>query len=72
MVLSLVNKDKVSAGTWSFKTVLREESGVIPIVYSKASYLLQHIQKKMSQRLCPARWWKSSCAGNSRLILGMH
>ncbi|XP_062355738.1 hydrocephalus-inducing protein homolog [Cinclus cinclus] len=49
MVLSLTNKDKVSAGTWSFKTVLNEESGVIPTVYSKASYLLQHMQKKMSQ-----------------------
>lgn len=51
MVLSLMNKDKVSAGTQSFNAVLEEESAVIPSVYSKASYLLQHMQKKMSQHL---------------------
>uniref|UniRef100_A0A8C0ZHX8 HYDIN/VesB/CFA65-like Ig-like domain-containing protein n=1 Tax=Cyanistes caeruleus TaxID=156563 RepID=A0A8C0ZHX8_CYACU len=35
MELALTNKDKVSAGMWSFNAVLEEGSGVIPIGYRK-------------------------------------
>lgn len=42
MPLVLRNNDKVSAGTWRFNAVLEEESSVIHVVYSIASYLLLH------------------------------
>lgn len=40
--LILRNKDKVSAGTWRFNTMVEEESSGIHTLYNIVSYLLQH------------------------------